>query len=236
MSSLSSGDGGAGQLVVRQVEVAHGGRHVTVSEQALDGVDVDTGFQQVGGETVAQGVNAARTPKPGFVSRSTIHALRSLGVYRPDAGWVGEQPSTRATQAPVIAQGFQQSGRKHRVAITVALALAHLDAHTVWGALDVRRLQRTHFRYAQPRSVSDHQQGAGAQVRCRCKHPGHLVPRQDARQGLGHLRHRNIEPALGLPQHPVEQEAAGAGNQIYAGVSELALDDQMQEVILHLLR
>ena len=45
--------GGAGQLVVRQVEVAHGGRHVSVSEQALDGVDVDTGFQQVGGETVA---------------------------------------------------------------------------------------------------------------------------------------------------------------------------------------
>jgi hypothetical protein len=44
------------------VEIAQGGRHMPMPEQALDGVDVDAGFQQVRGETVAQGVDAALAP------------------------------------------------------------------------------------------------------------------------------------------------------------------------------
>ena len=38
---------------LRQVEVTHGGADMTVTEQALDGVDIDTGFQQVRRESMA---------------------------------------------------------------------------------------------------------------------------------------------------------------------------------------
>ena len=37
---------------VRDVDVDHGGGHVTVAEQLLDGADVVAVFEQVGGERV----------------------------------------------------------------------------------------------------------------------------------------------------------------------------------------
>ncbi len=44
--------GRAGQTRARQMEVAHRRADVAVSEQALDGVDIDAGFEQMGGEGV----------------------------------------------------------------------------------------------------------------------------------------------------------------------------------------
>ena len=41
-----------------QMEVAHRGRDLTMPEQPLHGVQVDAGFEQVGREGVAQGVDA----------------------------------------------------------------------------------------------------------------------------------------------------------------------------------
>jgi hypothetical protein len=41
------------------MEIAHGGADMAVAEQALDGVDIDAGFEQMGGEGMAQGVDAA---------------------------------------------------------------------------------------------------------------------------------------------------------------------------------
>ena len=46
----------AGGASVEDVGVDHGGRHVAVPEQLLDGADVVAGFEEVGGEAVAQGV------------------------------------------------------------------------------------------------------------------------------------------------------------------------------------
>lgn len=36
-----------------QMKIAHGRADMAVAEQALDGVDIDTGFQQMGGEAMA---------------------------------------------------------------------------------------------------------------------------------------------------------------------------------------
>jgi hypothetical protein len=56
--------GGAGEAALRQMQVAHGGADMAVPEQALDGVQIDAGFQQVGGEAVAQGVDAGGVGRP----------------------------------------------------------------------------------------------------------------------------------------------------------------------------
>ena len=45
--------GGTGQLGSRQMQIAHRGRDMTVPKQALDGVQVGTGFEQVGGKAMA---------------------------------------------------------------------------------------------------------------------------------------------------------------------------------------
>lgn len=38
------------------VEVDHGGGNIRMSEEVLDGADIDTGFQQVGGEGMSERV------------------------------------------------------------------------------------------------------------------------------------------------------------------------------------
>jgi len=38
------------------VEVDHGGGNIRMAEEVLDGADIDTGFQEVGGERVSEGV------------------------------------------------------------------------------------------------------------------------------------------------------------------------------------
>ena len=75
---------------MRQVEVAQGGTDMAVTEQALNGVDVDTGFEQVGGEAVAQGMDAGRSGEAGTITGSPVDALGSLVGHWAVAGAVGK--------------------------------------------------------------------------------------------------------------------------------------------------
>jgi hypothetical protein len=54
-------------------------------------------------------------------------------------------------------------------------------------------------------------------------------------QPLRHFRHRDVEPDLALLQDGAEEEAAGTGRVIDAGVGQLLLGDQVQQVGLDLL-
>lgn len=42
-----------GQVGLRQMEVAHGRGDMAMAKQTLDGVDIDPGFQQMGGKAMA---------------------------------------------------------------------------------------------------------------------------------------------------------------------------------------
>lgn len=90
---------------VEDVGVDHGGGDVAVAEQLLDGADVVAGFEEVGGEGVAEGVAADAlgelcgercladgTLNDGFVEVVTA-ALVGFGVV-VDAGG-GEEPLPR---------------------------------------------------------------------------------------------------------------------------------------------
>lgn len=50
------------------MEIAHGRADVGVTEQALDGMDVDAGFEQVGGKGVPQRVDAATRGQAGGIA------------------------------------------------------------------------------------------------------------------------------------------------------------------------
>ena len=130
------------------MHIAHGRANVTMAQEALHGGQVHASLDQVSGESVAQAVDAAFGGDAGGVARSAVDALRRLDLYRRAALAVGKEPLARPPIAPVAAQHVEQSRREQRVAILSALALAHLEAHAIGGALDVGQLQGANFGHA----------------------------------------------------------------------------------------
>lgn len=122
---------------------------MAVAEQALQCGQVHAGLQQVRGEGVSQRMNATFAGNAGGVAPGAVHALCHFDAHRAVAGGIGKQPRAWPAIAPVQAQRLEQSGREERVAILGALALAHLDAHAIGGALDVVHLQPAQLRDAQ---------------------------------------------------------------------------------------
>ena len=90
------GRDGAEHAPLAEVEVAHRGGDVLVAEQELDGVQVAAGFQQVGGEGVAQGMDAALLADAGAQFRGGVDLLGDGDVDRARALAIGEEPDAAA--------------------------------------------------------------------------------------------------------------------------------------------
>jgi hypothetical protein len=80
----------------------------------------------MGGEGVAQAVDADAFGDAGFVACGVEPLLDQADIDRNVCTATGKQPDLRPIGAPVQAQGFQQLWRQQAVAIARALAL--LDA------------------------------------------------------------------------------------------------------------
>ncbi len=86
------------------MEVAHGGADMAVAEQALDGVDVDTGFEQMGGEAVAQGMDAAAVFDAGRATGGMVEAMGGFLINGAFATTTGKEPEFRPAGTPVQPQ------------------------------------------------------------------------------------------------------------------------------------
>jgi len=73
----------AGHAAVRQVEVVCRGFEVLVPKQFPDAENIDAGFQEVSGEGVAQGVNAAGFGDAGTRFGSAVDRIRGATVEGP---------------------------------------------------------------------------------------------------------------------------------------------------------
>ena len=93
-----------------------------MTKQALDGVQIDTGFEQVGGKAMAQRMNAAARGEPSGIAGGAVEPLDRLLSDLSVAGAVREDPAPGAEGAPVQAKRFEQARREDRVAIPAALA------------------------------------------------------------------------------------------------------------------
>jgi hypothetical protein len=78
---------------IEDVGVDHGGRDVAVAEELLDGADVVSGFQKVGGEGVAEGVAADAFGEVGGQGGLSDSALddRFVEVVTPALASLGMQ-------------------------------------------------------------------------------------------------------------------------------------------------
>lgn len=91
------GRGGSGQLLLRQVEIAHGYADMAVTEQTQDGVDIDTRFEQIRGEGMARRMDAAVVGQAGRIAHGAVQALDGLIVDRAVAGAIGKHPAPRVS-------------------------------------------------------------------------------------------------------------------------------------------
>ena len=62
------------------MRIDHDGLHTAVTKKLLDGSDVGTALQQVGGEAMAKGVATGRFADPGSSDRGANRPLNDRGV------------------------------------------------------------------------------------------------------------------------------------------------------------
>src|SRR6516165_5870886 len=114
-----------------------------MSEPDLDGAQVSTGFEKMGGTAVAErvgvdgfvdagGLGSLATSQPHDIGRDgSVGALAFQGT-REEVG-LGLHPT------PVLAQSFQQLGTERNIAVTATLALGNANHHAL--AINVADLE-----------------------------------------------------------------------------------------------
>src|SRR5271157_1508635 len=96
--------GGSPHVFLRNVQVAGRGLQTAVAQQQLDGAKVRTGFQQMGGETVAQRMRRnllGQTGSANGIVKSPPQGVAADGLVRVFA-W--KEPSRRFLPPPVLSQ------------------------------------------------------------------------------------------------------------------------------------
>ena len=93
--------------------------------QALDGVEIHPGFQQMGGKSVAKSMEPTGLGHPGPVFGSRENEVRRFPGERLRAIPAGQEPGSRAIDPPIGPQILQKAWREQGFAIFLALALCH---------------------------------------------------------------------------------------------------------------
>ena len=120
------------------MQVALRGRQVAVAQELRERGQIDAGLEQMGGEGVAQRVDAARLGDTSPVAGTVVPTLRTADVERlGGVGGAREQPDAGFADASIDAQRFEQARAEQRVAILATLARHHPDAHAIRCAVDV---------------------------------------------------------------------------------------------------
>ena len=134
---------GADLRMARQLEVAGRRTDVAVSEQALNGVDVDASLEEVRRERVPQPVNAARLRDARAELREVVRPLEGGGMQGLPGLLRRKQPGPWPRQCPVRAERIAQPGRQHGVPVLASLALFHAQRHP--RRINVGHAQMQHF-------------------------------------------------------------------------------------------
>ena len=90
-----------------QMQVTHRRADVAVAQQALDGAQIDPGFQQMGGEGMAQAVDADFLGDTGAIARGVEPFLGLAGIDGHIGMALREQPDLGPIGAPVKAALYE---------------------------------------------------------------------------------------------------------------------------------
>ena len=132
-----------------------------MAQQRLDSHQVHTAFQKMGGETMAQGVDASAFLKTAFLLGYIVDFLRRADVQWAIATLAKENPGHRLIRLLVSFQFPQKPLGENRVAILFPLALFDPDHHPF--RIDIGELEMDQFGDSKSCRVCSHQQTAIAQ-------------------------------------------------------------------------
>src|SRR5262249_59756665 len=99
------------QPLLREAQVERGGDDALVAEQQLNGTQIDAGFEHVGGEAMAQRVEAMTAFQTGAAFGVVKDLLGGAALHGTVAYSVGEQPVAEAVRFPVAAQCLEEIRR-----------------------------------------------------------------------------------------------------------------------------
>ena len=197
-----------------------------MSEQRLDGAQIGAGFEQMGGETVAQGMRGYGLAGDDVAHRGDGVCHRVPGDVAVGIDPAGKQPRAGPIALVVAAQVVQQDRRQRHQTILAALALHDVQQHPL--AVDVCDSQGDRLGNAQPGRIQGHRDDAVLGVGDRFEYGAHLVLAQHQGQLLGLLGERDGLDVPALAERLEVQEAEGADRLIEAAPSQLSGVHQMQ--------
>ncbi len=126
-------------------------------------MQVGAGFEQVGGEAMAEHVGIDTFLNPGAAGGRGASVVGSLGIHGLIAAVpavAGEQPDAGsfAQTPPVRAEFVEQHGTEHHVAVLPAFATLNVHHHA--SAVDIADLEASELGAAHADAVEGHQNGA----------------------------------------------------------------------------
>src|SRR3972149_12032267 len=150
-----------------EVEIEHGGLQLSVTQVALDGAQVDSGFKEVGGVGMAQRVygNSLFTDgglKFGATEGSLDAAFGHGSLRLLDSSTASaqgrEEKAGMAVGGPIAAPQLKSSLGQSDVAILGALAAVDMDHHA--RAIDIGDFEMPRFVQAQAAGIDGGRAGA----------------------------------------------------------------------------
>ena len=140
------------------MDITAGGLDGGVAQPTLDDIELSPVFMQVGGKTVAQGVNTVSLAHPGCPLGIVVDLLGRTHRHGPAFVPAEKEPLFRLNAAVIVTKHLKAVLGQDGIAVLAALALFHPDHHP--GGLDVLGLEPDRLGGPQPRSVHRGQQGA----------------------------------------------------------------------------
>src|SRR5215469_9044169 len=182
------------QVSVGQVEVDQSVFQTGVSEPDLDGAQVGSRVQQMGGTTVPETVWRQVFADAGLLGGlatsqpDDVGGDGDVGAFAGDGA--GKQVGLGLPPAPVEAQAFQQFRTQGHIAVAAALALVNADDHAL--TVDVTDLETAKFGASHGGGIQGHEQGTVIEIACRVDQSGHFLRAEHDGQAPGRFGKRNV--------------------------------------------
>lgn len=145
--------GNAHEMLLRDVDIARGGFDGRMSHHSLDFKNICTRFEQVRGEAVAQGMDAAVVDPDAvadeiedFLGRTNRHRLRAIAPEK--------EPLAGMETTVVVAQLAEQAVGQKGVSIFAPFSLLNTDEPA--RGFDVFGPEHNSFAHPQPRAIDAH--------------------------------------------------------------------------------
>src|SRR5215469_4700011 len=188
------GDWNRLQVSMGQVQVDQSVFQAGVSEPDLDGAQVGSRVQQMGGTTVPETVWRQVFADAGLLGGlatsqpDDVGGDGDVGAFAGDGA--GKQVGLGLPPAPVEAQAFQQFRTQGHIAVAAALALVNADHHAL--TVDVTDLETAKFGTSHGGGIQGHEQGAVIEIVCRIDEPRHFLRAEYDGQPPGRFGERNV--------------------------------------------